>query len=132
MDDLGRGKAVEERAAGRGVRADVRRVDEVAELQVRQLLRQADRVERVTGRAEDGAELRRPFLETLQRVLAVVEDHAAERLVDAVVDVVTEFALADGLADDLGDGRRRRRDQEAAGFGEDFDLRREQAIESQG
>ena len=59
----------------------------------------------------------------------MIEDHAAERVIDAVVDVVAELAVADGLADDLGDGRGRRGDQESARLGEDFDLLREQAVD---
>ena len=47
-------------------------------------------------------------LEGLQMILAVVEDDAGERVVDAVVDVVAAFAVAEGLADHLGDRRCRR------------------------
>ena len=48
------------------VGADVLAVDQVAEFQVGQFLGQRDRVERVAGRAEDGADLRRPFLNALR------------------------------------------------------------------
>src|SRR6185436_6088768 len=61
-DACGR-EAVEGRAAGRRVSPDIRRVKEIAEPQVRQVLGQADRVEGITGRAEDGADLSRSFLE---------------------------------------------------------------------
>jgi hypothetical protein len=43
-------------------------------------------------------------------ILAVIEDDAAVRVVDAVIEIVTEFAGANRLADDLGDGGGRRGD----------------------
>src|SRR5215471_9822791 len=64
----------------------------------------ADGVEGVTGGAKDGAELRGAFPEAFQVVLAVVKDHAAVGVVDAVIEVVAELAATDGLADDLGHG----------------------------
>ena len=129
MHNAGRWKAVEVRAACRRVSPDVLSVHEFTELHVGKLLCQADCVERVTGRTKDGANLRGTLLEALHGILAVVENHSAERLIDAVVDVVTELALSESLADDLCDGGRRRGHQEASGLSEDFDWLRKQAVQ---
>ena len=84
------------------------RVDEVAEFQVRQLFREADRVERVAGRSEDRTELRRPVLErSSAEYWQWSKIDAAEGLVDAVVDVVAQLPSRTRLADDLRDRRSR-------------------------
>src|SRR5262245_51813496 len=62
-------------------------------------------------------------------ILAVVEKHAAERVVDAVVQVVAQLATADCLADDLGEASRGGSDKETAGFGEDLDWLRKKAVQ---
>ena len=121
MHDLGRREAVEGRAAGGGIGADVFGVDQIAHLQVRELLGQADGIEGVARGAEDGADLSGTFLETFQVVLAVVKDHAAIGVIDAVIDVVAKLAVADGLADDLGDGGGGGGHQETPWLSEDFD-----------
>ena len=104
MHDLGRREAVEECAAGGAVGAHVLGVDQFAQIHVGQLLGQADSVEGIARRAEDRTELRGAFLEAFQMILAVVEDHAAVGVIDAVIEVVAELAATDGFADDLGDG----------------------------
>ena len=104
MHDLGRWEAVEARAAGGAVGTHVLGVDQFAQLHVGQLLGQADGIEGVAGGAKDGAELRGAFSEAFQVVLAVVEDHAAVCVIDAIIDVVAELTATDGLADDLGHG----------------------------
>src|SRR5262245_25129622 len=81
----GRREAVEMRAARGRVGADVLAIDVVARVHVRQLLGEANGVERVAGRAEYRAKLPRPLPEALEVILAVIEDHAAESVVDAVV-----------------------------------------------
>src|SRR5262249_52955989 len=116
-----RRKAIEMRTAGRGVGADVLAVEVFAQVEVRKLLGQADRVEGVAGGAEDGADLRGTLFEALEMVLAVVEDDPAEGVVDAVIEVVTEFAAPDCLADDLDQGRGRGGHEEAPRFGKDLD-----------
>src|SRR5437868_2240832 len=81
----------------------------------------ADGIERVAGGAEDGADLSGAFLETSQAVLAVVKDHAAIGVIDAVIEIVTELAATDGLADDLGDGSGSGGDQETPRLSQDLD-----------
>ena len=83
---FGRREAVEVRAAGGGIGAYVFGVDQFANLHVRELLGQADGIERVARGAEDGADLSGTFLETFQRVLGVVKDDAAVGVIDAVVE----------------------------------------------
>ena len=121
MYDLGRREAVEERAAGGAVGTHVLGVDQVAQIHVGELLGQADGVEGVAGGAKDGAELRGAFPEAFQVVLAVVEDHAAVCVIDAVIEIVAELAATDGLADDLGDGGGGGGDQEPPRLGENLD-----------
>jgi hypothetical protein len=66
MQDRGRREAVEVRAAGGRISADVFGVDEFADFHVRELLSQADRIEGFARGAEDGADLSGTFLETSQ------------------------------------------------------------------
>src|SRR4029453_5489144 len=129
MNDLGRRKSVEERAAGSAIGAHVFGVDEFAEMHVGQLLGQADSVEGVAGGAKDGAELRGAFFEAFQVVLAVVEDHAAVGVIDAVIKVVAELAATDGLADDLSDSGGGGGDQESPRLGENLDRLGKQAVQ---
>ena len=70
-----------------------------------------------------------PFLKLFRWILAVVEDHAAEGVIDAVVEVVAELAAADGLADDLGDGGGGGGHQEPPRLGENLDRLRKQAVQ---
>ena len=104
-------------------------VDEISQVHVWQLLGQADRVEGVARWTENGTELRRTVLEALHRILAVVENHAAEGVVDAVVHVVAELPAADGLADDLGNGSGGGRHEEPSGLRENLDWMRKQAVQ---
>ena len=122
MHHLGRREAVEPGRRGVAVGADVLAVDVVAQVEFGQFLGQRDRVQRVAGRAEDRADLRRPLLERLEVVLAVVEDDAGEGVVDAVVEVVAAFAVAAGLADHLGDGRAGGGHEEPARLGQNLDV----------
>ena len=101
----------------------------VADLQFGQLLGETDRVEGVAGGAEDGADLRRPLLEALHVIRAVVEDHARIGVVNAVVDVVAELVVAKRLADDLRDGVARRGHEKAARLREDLDFLGKQPVE---
>ena len=59
----------------------------------------------------------------------MVEDHAAEGVIDAVIEVVAELAAADGLADDLGDGGGGGGDEEPPRLGEDLDRLGKEPIE---
>src|SRR5258708_28636736 len=61
-------------------------------------------------------------------ILAMVENNAAERMIDAVVDVVAGFAVPHGFANDPGDGSGRGRDQEPAGLSKDLDVFGEQTV----
>ena len=101
MHDLGRREAVEGRAADGAIGAHVFGVDEVADLQVRELLGEADGIEGVAGRAEDRADLRGAFLETFHGLLGMIEEQAAIGMIDAVVEIVTKLSATHGLADDL-------------------------------
>src|SRR4029077_16356548 len=65
----------------------------------------------------------------LERILAVVENHSAERMVDAVVQVVAELPAAHGLADDLSNGRRGGSHEETAGLRENLDRMRKEAVQ---
>src|ERR1039458_6333208 len=120
MHDLGRWKAVEVSAAGVGVSTDVFRVHKIAHLHVRKLGGEGDGIKCVARGAEDGAYLCGPLFETSHTVLAVVKDHAAIGVVDAVIDIVTKLATAERLADDLGDGGGSRCNQETPRLSEDF------------
>ena len=125
VDDFGGRETVEVGAGGVAIGTDVLAIDQIAEVEVGQFLGQRDRVERVAGGAEDGADLRRAFLERLYRIFAVVKDDAGVGVIDAIVNVVAAAAVAVGFADDLRDGGAGGGDEEAAGFGEDLDVLRE-------
>jgi hypothetical protein len=129
MHDRCRRKAVEGRAAGGGIGTYVFGVDEIANLQDRELLGQADGIERVARGAEDGADLSRTILETSKAVLGVVKDHAAIGVIDAVVEIVTKSALANGFAYDLGDGGGGGGDQETPRLSKDFDRFGEKTVQ---
>src|SRR5262245_66102117 len=120
VDDFRRREAVEERAAGGGISAHVVCIDELAQFHVGQLLGQTDGVEGVARRTEDGADLGRPLPETLQMVLAVVEDHATVGMIDTVIEIVAELATTDSLADDLCDRGGGRGDQKPPGLSKNF------------
>jgi len=49
--------------------------------------------------AEHGADFGFPLPERFQVILAMVEDDAAEGMIDAVINVVARFSVADGFAD---------------------------------
>src|SRR5262249_36364525 len=116
-------------AAGRRVGADIGGVQQVAKVHVGQLLCEADGVECVTCRAKNGTELGGTLLEAPHRVLTVIEDHAAERLIDAIVDVITELSTTHGFPNDLADGGRSRGHEKPSGFGEDLDRWGKESIE---
>src|SRR5262245_36573030 len=92
------------RAAGGGIGAYVLGIEQFAYLHVRELLCHADGIEGVACRAEDRANLGGTLLEAFHGVLAVIKNHAAVRVVDAIIDVVAKLAAPDSLAYDLGDG----------------------------
>src|SRR4051794_30065401 len=83
MDYLGRRETIEPGRRGVAVGADVFRIHQVIDLQRRQFFRERDRVERITGLTEDRAYFRLPLFERLQMILAMIENNAAERVVDA-------------------------------------------------
>src|SRR5512140_1994721 len=98
MQNLGAFEAVEPGGRGNAVGADVFRVEEVPDLQVRrELLRERDLVEAVAGRADDGADLRAAGLARVEIRNPMVVDDAGEGLIDAVVDVVEDLAVPPGL-----------------------------------
>ena len=129
MDDLGRREAVEVRAARGAVGAHVLGVNQFASIHVGKLFDQTDGVERVASGAKDGAELRGVFPKAFQVVLAVVEDHAAVGLIDAVIEIVAELAATDGLADDLCNGSGRRGDQKPPRLGENLNRLGKKAVQ---
>jgi hypothetical protein len=100
----GRREAVEGRATGSAISAHVLGVDQLADLQIRELLGQADGIEGVASGAKDGTDLRGTLLEASNKVDGVVENHAAISVIDTVVEIVAKPAAADSLTDDLGDG----------------------------
>ena len=105
MHNLGRWKAIERRAAGVGIGAYIFGIEQIAHIEVRELGGQGDGIKSVARRAENGADLGWTLLEALHPILAVIKNHAAISVIDAVVDVVAELAAAEGLANNLGDGR---------------------------
>src|SRR5664280_3594308 len=115
-------EAVEVGRGGVAVGADVLAEDEVVALKLGQILRHRDHIERVAGRAEDGTEVRRPLLERLDRILAVIKDDAGIGVIDAVVDVIAGFAVAHGLADDLRHRVPRAGHEKTARLGENLDV----------
>src|SRR5215469_2209524 len=129
MHHLGRRKAVEIRAAGRGISAYVFGVEQIAHFQVRELLSHADGIEGVARGAEDRANLGGTLLEAFKWVLAMVKDHAAKRLIYAIINVVAKLAAANGLAYDLGDSVSGGGDQETARLSEDFDWFGEKTVQ---
>ena len=88
MHHLRRREAVEVGCRGVAVRADVFRIDQVFVFQFRQLLRLRNRVQAVARLPEHGADFGFAFLERLDRILAVIENHAAVSVIHTVVNVV--------------------------------------------
>src|SRR3989338_2958768 len=105
MQALRRREAIKAGVGGDGVGSNILGVEEVAYLELRQLLSYRDSVEGVAGRAEYGRYLQVPLFKRLQRLLAVAEDDAGECVVDDVIQIVARLSVADGLADYLGDER---------------------------
>ena len=89
MDNLGRRKTVEPGGCRSAIGADVFAIKQIATLQVGgELFRHRNNVQPVTGRAKHGADLGRPFFESVKVILAVVEDYAGKGVIDAVIDVI--------------------------------------------
>src|SRR5262249_39164677 len=118
-----------ERAARSSVRANVRRVHEIPEGKVRQLFRQADRIEGVTSGPVHGADLNGTLLEAPQRILAMIENHPAKRVIHAIIEVVADLAVTKGFADDLRARGSRGRDQETPRFRQNLQWGRKEPIE---
>ena len=59
----------------------------------------------------------------------MVEDNAAESVINAVIDVVTRLAVANSFADDRSDGCRSSCHEEPSGLGEDLDFLGKKAID---
>ena len=76
VDNLCGREAVEARRGRPCVGADVFGVNEIADFQVGQLVRQRDGVEGVAGRAEDGRDLLGAFLERFDTIGNVVAQDA--------------------------------------------------------
>src|SRR6202040_3154275 len=87
------------------------------------------RVERVASLAEHRANLRLALLERLQMVLAMIENDAAESVINAVVDVIAAFAVAHRFADHAGHRSGRGRHEETPRLREYFDVRRKQPVD---
>ena len=79
------------------VGADVAGVEQLAAFQVGRKLRgHRNHVNRVTGRAEHGANLGRSFFERVKVILTVVEDYSGKSVIDPVIDVIAiEYTLLD-------------------------------------
>jgi len=69
-------KTVEPGGRGIAVSADGFAINQVVQLQVGQILRKRNGVQRVAGLAEDGADFGRAALEGFEVVLAMIEDDA--------------------------------------------------------
>ena len=121
MHDLSWWEPIEIGATRDRIGTDVLRVDQLAQLHVGQMLCEANRVNGIARRAKDRAKLGRPLLETLEVILAVIEDHPVKGLVNAVIEIIAELAAADGFADDLGHGGGGGCDEEPTWLGKDFD-----------
>src|SRR5580765_5944658 len=93
MHYFGGSEAVEPGGRSVAVSADLLGVDQIVDLQVRQLLGLNDRIHAVAGLSEYGAHLAIAAFDRFDAVLAVVEDDAGEGMVDAVVDVVAGLAV---------------------------------------
>ena len=128
MHHLGRRKAVEPRRGGVAVGADVLGIDQILDFQFGQMFMLRNHIQPVAGLAEHGADLGLAFFERLQVILAMVEDDAAERVVNAVVDVVARSAVAHGLADDAGDAGCGAGDEEPSRLGENLDVGGKQPV----
>ena len=102
------------------VGTDLFAVKQVIQFEVGQIFRHRNHVQRVARRAEDGTNLRSAFLERFQVIMAVVKNHAGERVIHAVVDVVAKFPVAHGLADDFGNGGRGGGAEETPRLGENL------------
>ncbi len=75
MDNPGRRKPVEPGGGRTTIGADVSAVEKIVALQVGgELFRHRNNVQPVTGRAEHGTNLQRSFFESVQVILAVVEN----------------------------------------------------------
>src|SRR4029077_13680552 len=94
-----------------------------------ELFSQADRIKRVACRAEDRADLNGSLFEAPQRILAVIENDAAECVVNAVIQVVAEPPVANGLSDDLRDRGGGGRHQETPGLRKNIDRLRKEAVQ---
>ena len=70
-----------------------------------------------------------PFLNALDRILAVVENHPRVGVIDAVVDVIAHLAVAHRLADDLRHRVAGAGHQEASRLGQNLDVAGKQAVE---
>src|SRR5262245_29845082 len=87
-----RREAVKIRAARGRIGTDILAVEIVAGIHVRQLLGKGDGVQRVACWSENRANLQRSLLEALEAILTVIEDYAAEGVVNAIVQIEAEFA----------------------------------------
>src|SRR5262249_57667694 len=88
-----------------------------------------DGVKGMARGAKDGEGLCWAFHKAFQVVLAVVEDHTAIGLIDAVIEIVAEFAATDGLADDLCNGSGRGGDQKPPRLGENLNRSGKKAVQ---
>ena len=93
MDNFRRREAVEVSRRGAAVGADVFRVNQVVNLQVRQQIGLRNAIQPVARLAEHRANFLRPALERPQRILAMIEDNPTKRMINAVVNVVTPLAV---------------------------------------
>src|SRR2546427_2799788 len=88
MHHLRRWKTVEPCRRGAAVSANVFRINQILDFQVWQFFGERDGVQRITGLPEHRADLPFAALECLQMILAMIENDAAEGVINAVVNVI--------------------------------------------
>jgi len=104
------------------VGANVFGINEIAKVEIRQLLCLRDSVECIAGRAEDGGDMLCPLPERLQVILAVVEQYPRKGVINAVIQVIAALPVALGFADDFRHKRRCRSHHEPARFRQNFQI----------
>src|SRR5205823_3418353 len=121
-------ESIEPRRRGVAVGADVLGINQILNLQRRQLLGLRDGIEAIARLTEHSGNLLLAALKRLQWILAVIKNNSAERMINAVVDVIAWFAVAHSFADDSRNASRRRCDQKSPRLGENLDIVVEQPV----
>ena len=129
VNDGCRRKSVEPGRRSIAVSADVFRIDQIIDLEVRQLLRLRNGVQTITGLPVDRADFGCAFFKRLEMILAMVKNDAGERVIDAVVNEVAELSITHSFADDPCDEGGGRGNEKSARLREDLHVSREQSVD---